>query len=245
MTPLDASALTTVAFGGLVILMTALAIAALVRALPARGAVIGAAVILLLYLVLPGILAGTGRLNDYGPPPTFFMVMGLLTLVTVVTAFSDVGSRLIMSLGLPLIVGYQFFRVAVEILLHRLYLEGVIPEVMTYSGRNFDILTGIFGGVLGLLLLRRRLPRAIVLGWNVLGICLLANIVAIAVLATPAFRFFAEGPPNLLPSTFPFVWLPTVLVQLALFGHLLVFRVSRNAPAGHEGGGLAVPGPVG
>jgi hypothetical protein len=38
------------------------------------------------------------------------------------------------------------------------------------------------------------------------------------------FRQFMNEPANLLPSTFPFVWLPTFLVQAALFGHLLVFR---------------------
>ena len=58
-----------------------------------------------------------------------------------------------------------------------------------------------------------------------LGFALLANIITIAVLSTPIpFRKFMEGPPNLLPSTFPFVWLPTFLVQAALFGHVLVFR---------------------
>lgn len=42
-------------------------------------------------------------------------------------------------------------------------------------------------------------------------------------------RSFSDGPPNLLPSTFPYVWLPTFLVQLALFGHLLLFRRLRRA----------------
>jgi hypothetical protein len=38
-----------------------------------------------------------------------------------------------------------------------------------------------------------------------------------------------NDPANLLPSTFPYVWLPTFLVQAALFGHLLVFRaISRS-----------------
>jgi hypothetical protein len=56
-------------------------------------------------------------------------------------------------------------------------------------------------------------------------IALLGNIVVVAVLSTPVpFCAFTEGPPNLLPSTFPYVWLPTFLVQAALFGHLVVFR---------------------
>jgi hypothetical protein len=40
-------------------------------------------------------------------------------------------------------------------------------------------------------------------------------------------------PANLLPGMFPYVWLPTFLVQAALFGHLVVFRalMRRKAPS--------------
>ncbi len=75
-----------------------------------------------------------------------------------------------------------------------------------------------------------------------MGLALLVNIVAIADLATPVpFRVFTEGPPNLLPGTFPYVWLPTVLVQLALVGHLLLFRRLRGVggnrhPVAPDGG---------
>jgi hypothetical protein len=45
------------------------------------------------------------------------------------------------------------------------------------------------------------------------------------VLSTPVpFGRYGDRPPNLLPSTFPYVWLPSFLVQAALFGHLVVFR---------------------
>jgi hypothetical protein len=69
----------------------------------------------------------------------------------------------------------------------------------------------------------------VVLAWNVLGLALLANIVAVAALSTPVpFRRFLEGPPNLLPGTFPWIWLPSFLVQVALASHLLVFRRLRQ-----------------
>jgi hypothetical protein len=61
---------------------------------------------------------------------------------------------------------------------------------------------------------------------------LLVNIIAIAVLSTPVpFRRFMDGPANLLPSTFPYVWLPSFLVQVALGSHLLVFRHLRGPAA--------------
>jgi hypothetical protein len=39
---------------------------------------------------------------------------------------------------------------------------------------------------------------------------------------------FPGQPPNLLPSAFPWVWLPSFLVQVALGSHLLVFRRLRR-----------------
>jgi hypothetical protein len=60
----------------------------------------------------------------------------------------------------------------------------------------------------------------------------LVTIVTIAVLSTPVpFRAFINDPPNLLPSTFPYIWLPTFLVQAALFGHLMIFRAIRRYDA--------------
>lgn len=182
------------------------------------------------YLAIPGHLARTGALADWDatPPPALALILGLSAL-TALIVFSAVGARLADRIPLAAIVLLQSFRIVVEWLLHRLYLEGSVPVQMTFSGRNFDIVSGITALLLGLVLLRgRTVPRAVVLGWNVLGLVLLANIVAISVLSTPALHRFPEGPPNLLPSTYPWVWLPSFLVQVALGSHLLVFRRLRR-----------------
>jgi hypothetical protein len=186
--------------------------------------------ILFAYIAIPGHLARTGALEswDATPPPALALILGLSAL-TAMIVFSVVGARLAVGIPLAAIVLLQSFRVAVEWLLHRLYLEGSVPVQMTWSGRNFDVVTGITGLLLGLALLRGRpVPKAVVLGWNVLGLALLANIVVIAVLSTPALHRFPEGPPNLLPGAFPWVWLPSFLVQVALGSHLLVFRRLRR-----------------
>ena len=184
------------------------------------------------YLVIPTLLVKSGILDRYDPPPppALLLLLGL-SILTAVLVFSRLGTRLATQLSLGAVVLLQAFRIDVEWLLHRLYLEGVVPVQMTYSGRNFDIVTGITGLVLGIWLLKGgRPPRALLLGWNVLGLALLANIVGVAALSTPvAFRVFTEGPPNLLPSTLPWIWLPSFLVQVALGSHLLVFRMLRHS----------------
>ena len=173
-------------------------------------------------------------LDRYNPLPAPALVMVLaLTVVTLTMTLSPVGRRVAVRIGLPALVGFQAFRIPVEWLLHRLYQEGVIPVQMTYAGRNFDIVSGLTAAALGMWLARGGRSRGLVFAWNVLGLALLANIVTIAVLSTPVpFRQFTDGPANLLPSLMPYVWLPSFLVQLALAGHVLVFRYVWPAGTG-------------
>jgi hypothetical protein len=194
-----------------------------------RGAHSGSGVAIavgVLYLVVPGVLAWRGMLDRYNPLPAPALLMVLvLTIVTLTITLSSLGKRLIDAAGLASLVGFQAFRIPVEWLLHRLYQEGVIPVQMTYAGRNFDIVSGLTAAAMGVWLARGGRLRGLVFAWNILGLALLANIVTIAILSTPVpFRRFPDGPPNLLPSVLPYVWLPSFLVQLALAGHLLVFR---------------------
>ncbi len=212
-------------------LTVAAAVVAVVLAL--RRAGVSATVVWLLavvYLGVPAFLAGAGMLNRYNPLPAPALLLVLsITGITLTLAFTGIGGRLAASVPMAAIVAFQAFRIAVEVWLHGLYVEGVVPVQMTYVGRNFDIVSGITGLLLGgWLLSGGRVPRGVVLVWNLLGLALLVNIVLVAMLATPVpFRVFADGPPNLLPSTFPYVWLPSFLVQVALASHLLVFRQLR------------------
>jgi hypothetical protein len=184
--------------------------------------------VLVLWLVPPALAALAGVLNRYDAlPPPVFMMVAAYALGTAVLAFSRLGARLIGSLGTAGIVGLQAFRIAVEWVLHRLYLDGAIPVQMTYAGFNFDIVSGISGAALGVWMMSGRpVSRGVLFVWNVAGLALLVNIVTIAILSTPVrFRYFLNEPVNLLPGVFPWVWLPMFLVMVALLGHLLVFRV--------------------
>jgi hypothetical protein len=73
----------------------------------------------------------------------------------------------------------------------------------------------------------------LVLAWNLLGSLLLANIMAVAVASTPMIHAFGTAPERV--NTFvaypPYTTLPTVMVVLALAGHLVLFRRLRQEAA--------------
>jgi len=206
--------------------LCAIGVVAAVSRADTRGAArrgVLAAAALASWLALTGWLAAEGALDPPAPPGPMPVVLPAIALAIGI-AVSPLGARLA-QLPLAALVGFQAFRIPVEITLHRLYGEGLVPVHMTFEGWNFDIVTGILALVVGGMALRRPVPRAVLLGWNVLGLALLATIVTIAFMAFPGFtRVLQDAPANLVPSTVPYVWLPSFLVPLALCGHLLVFR---------------------
>ena len=167
--------------------------------------------------------SGVLRLWDSTPPPFAVLVVGILG-VTAVLACTAYGRRL--ALGLPLwqLIGIQGFRLPLELAMHAMYERGVMPEQMSYSGRNFDIVTGITALMVAWLVRSGRVGRRVVLTWNVLGLLLLLNVVTVGILSTPRFRLFGDDRVNVFITYPPFVWLPAVMVLAALAGHLIVFR---------------------
>ena len=190
-----------------------------------RRRTVGAALGVLVWLLLTALAAQSGALRRFDAfPPPFAGLLLALTALGVAVPCSPLGTRLVRGLPLSGLVGFQVFRFPLELLMHRAYVEGVMPVQMSYSGLNYDILTGISAGLLGAWLGWGRAPRGVVAAWNVLGFALLVNIVTVAVLSTPLFRWFGDDRLNTFVTDPPFVWLPAVLVTAALMGHVLVWR---------------------
>ena len=185
------------------------------------------------WLTLTWALAASGTLRrfDMAPPPLVVLLLSVVAL-GVGIGCSPLGTRLVRGLPLAALVGAQVFRLPLELLMHEAYVEGLMPVQMSYSGMNFDILTGISAGILAPALAGTRVPRWIVGGWNLLGFALLVNIVTIAVLSTPLFRWFGDDRLNTWVTYPPYVWLPAVMVLAALTGHILVLRKLRAETRG-------------
>jgi len=126
------------------------------------------------------------------------------------------------------LVGFHAFRLPLELVMHKAALDGTMPEQMSYSGLNFDIVTGVVALILAgySWVTRRELPRFAVITFNLIGSVLLIAIVVIAVASLPMFHAFGTAPErlNTWVAFFPYVWLPAGLVASATLGHILLWR---------------------
>ena len=210
----------------LLVLTVAIAwVAVLWRARPERRGVAVAG--MLLWLSFTGALAFDGILQRFDrlPPPMGLLVVGA-SVLTAMLAYSPYGTKMIDSASIPLIAGFQMFRLAVEIFLWWGGRTGLVAPQLTFEGRNWDIVTGLTALPVAWLFARGTIGLRSVAIWNTLGLCLLLNVMAVAVLSFPTPIQYFE-PASRFVATLPYVWLPTVLVQAAWFLHLILFRQLR------------------
>jgi hypothetical protein len=168
--------------------------------------------------------------NPDGPPllPAFLLV-GLVVTIAIVR--SPTGTGLVQT-PLAILIGLQAFRLPLELAMHHGAGRG-IPIELTFSGFNFDIVTGIGAIVVAALVAADRCPRWLLWAWTVVGLTCLAVIFIVAAATLPRIHAFGLEPQHLNTwvAEIPFVWVPTFLVPVALGGHLLVIRALRRTTA--------------
>lgn len=198
----------------------------------ARRAAAATAIAACVWMAITWVVAASGIFREWErtPPPFAFLVIAIIALGFAI-AFSSLGTRIATALPLWVLVLVQGFRLPLELAMHGMYTRGVMPEQMTYTGLNYDIVTGVLAIVVAMLAAMGIVGRGIIAAWNTLGLALLVNVVTVAILGTPRFRYFGDGSLNVWVTYPPFVWLPAVMVLTALTGHLLIFR-ALVAPKG-------------
>jgi hypothetical protein len=184
---------------------------------------------LVAWLALQTILTLKGVYNtDTTTMPPRIIILGVFPpLLTIVLLFvTKAGRQAIDSLSLSALTWLHIIRIPVEIVLFWLYLHQAIPQLMTFEGRNFDILAGITAPIIAYFgITKGKLNNKVLLMWNVLCLGLLLNIVINAALSVPSqLQQFAFEQPNVAILNFPYSWLPTLVVPIVLFAHLAAIR---------------------
>jgi len=174
-----------------------------------------------------GLLARTGFFEAvYATPP--HMLLAVLPPVILLIWYSIKIPAGRIQPGWLLVV--HTLRLPVELILYQLYLQKKVPVIMTFKGWNFDILVGLSAILLLLVGITRRKRRSAAIvfrAWNIAGLVFLAIIASIAVLSAPLpLQQLAFDQPNVALLSFPYTWLPAVVVPAVLLAHLLCLKKS-------------------
>lgn len=189
--------------------------------------------VFLFWLCLTGVLSSFGvlEMNEQKPvipPPLLVLVNIPLIILLLVVNFNSTLKEILKAVPAHWLIYFQSFRIVVEVLIWLVFIQNLLPIQMTFEGKNFDILVGIFALPVGYFVAKQvsiKTKKKLLIGWNIFGLCLLATIVIISVLSAPLpIRFFMNEPSSKIVATFPFVWLPTVLVVIAYSLHILSLK---------------------
>jgi hypothetical protein len=185
----------------------------------------------------------SGRMGDFSLFPLNLFPVLAIPIVTLVVFINSRNWREVSQHIPPAsLIRLQSFRFGVEVLLWMLFIGNLLPEQMTFEGRNFDILAGISAPVIASLAMRGKISKKGIVAWNVICLGLLLNIVIIAILSTPSpWRVFTNEPANYIVTYFPISLLPGFLVPLAYYLHVIsIMQMGRNSgmPSGKNDASL-------
>src|SRR5436190_2239195 len=179
------------------------------------------------WLLLQGGITLTGFYLETQILPPRFPLLVLPPLLTIILLFTlRAGKKFTGELDDSILTLLHTVRIPVEFVLLWLADQKVVPYLMTFEGRNFDIIAGLTSPVIYYYgYMKQTLSRGVILGWNIICLLLLFNIVVNAVLSLPVpFQQFAFEQPNVAVLYFPYSWLPCLIVPLVLYSHLVCIQ---------------------
>jgi hypothetical protein len=181
----------------------------------------------ILWLALQAIVSLTGFYTvTTGTPPRFGLLLIPPVIFIIILFLTRKGKSAIDGFNAKTLTLLHIVRIPVELTLYWLFLYKAVPGVITFEGRNFDILCGLtapfiyyFGYI------KNVLGKNALIAWNIACLLLLANVVITTVLSAPLpFQKFGFDQPNIALFYFPFTWLPCFIVPVVLFAHLVTLR---------------------
>jgi hypothetical protein len=181
------------------------------------------AVTLVLLMIVHAVLAARGFYLVTSTVPPRFPLAPMPTIIILLAFFIIFAKKSFTTPALKALTFLHVVRIPVEIVLLWLYQNGLVPQLMTFEGRNFDILSGLTAPLVAWLAFRGgKTNRPLLIVWNLAALGLLFNILTNAILSLPApFQQFAFDQPNRGVLYFPFIWLPAIIVPVVFVSHLI------------------------
>ncbi len=176
-----------------------------------------------------------GYFTNLSGIPRLPLMVGI-TLVAILSLFVWPRTRrILMRMPITTLHYIHIVRVPVEMVLWWLAVSRAIPMDMTFEGSNLDIISGISAPFAAVFMVGARSKSRIgAIIWNVIALALLINIVLMAINYMPYYYTPSGGQTaNLGVFYFPYVLLPTFIVPVILFSHLvsiyqLIFKKDQS-----------------
>lgn len=178
--------------------------------------------LLVLWTTIHSVLSFSGfYLNDVTIPPRFSLVLLPPVFLIAYSLFSSQRQGVLENRDTKISTFLHVVRFPVEIVLFQLFVYKMVPELMTFEGRNFDIIMGITAPIIGILYLKNKLSNKGMILWNVIGLVMVSFILINGILSAELpFQLFGFEQPNRGINYFPFILLPAVIVPIVWWTHL-------------------------
>lgn len=174
---------------------------------------------LLLWIGYNQLLIKTGLILSTDFPPRIPFLVFFPLLLSIVLVKKTKGLKwIIKTTPIYVPIAIQSFRVVVELLIFESYKNGVLPERVTFSGYNYDIIVGALALPAAYLVYKASNKRRSLIIWNVFGLSILMVTVSSFVYS---FYFASENQIDLNFIQYPLAFLPTVLLPFAIFCHVI------------------------
>lgn len=167
--------------------------------------------------------------------PMFPLTMFLIAAGGIVFGLSPLLANTPQFYSLGALVLFQSFRFPLELVLHRWAQEKVIPETMTWTGQNFDILAGLISLLVGAYIVLKgpklSLQKQRQWAWiaNIIGIVSLINVLRVIIMSSPLPFSWPVEPKLVLLAHFPYVFIGPICVSTAIAGHVILTRALWNS----------------
>ena len=125
---------------------------------------------------------------------------------------------------------FQSFRIIVELLIFWTYLKGWGPKEATMIGYNYEFYFGALALIVGFLVWKGKVSNKPLLGWNLLGLFMLAFIVGIFITSAFAYDTFWGNSERMVSDKMfqmPVMAIATLYMPLAVWTHIFSIRQIR------------------
>src|ERR1700733_9420377 len=96
------------------------------------------------WLAIQGLLAYAGFYrNTTAMPPHILLAVFPALIFIIILLVAPAGKKFIRGLSLKMLLLMSVVRIPIELILYELFLHKAVPELITFAGSNYDMLSGI------------------------------------------------------------------------------------------------------